>query len=74
MSFLHSVLQGSVVDSVSNASHVIYPAPPPSQSADDFFRPVSVKGRNATVHWWFSPDRWGGSREVVTEVRGGGKE
>ena len=50
--------QGSVVDSVTSASHVIYPAPPPSQgTGDEFFRPVSVKGRNATVHWWYTPDR-----------------
>ena len=52
-------VQGSVVDVVTSASHVIYPAPPPSQSpGDEFFRPVTVKGRNATVHWWYTPDRY----------------
>ncbi|CAI8054691.1 SWI/SNF complex subunit SMARCC2 [Geodia barretti] len=51
--------QGSVVDVVTSASHVIYPAPPPSQSpGDEFFRPVTVKGRNATVHWWYTPDSY----------------
>lgn len=44
---------------MTSASHVIYPAPPPSQSpGDEFFRPVAIKGRNATVHWWYTPDRY----------------
>ena len=50
--------QGVIVESVEEASHVIYPPPPPSPNDEEYVRPLLVRGKNVLVHWWYYPDRW----------------
>lgn len=50
--------QGVIVESVEEASHVIYPPPPPSPNDEEYVRPLLVRGKTVLVHWWYYPDRW----------------
>ncbi len=46
------------MDRVEEASHVVYPAPPPSPPDVEYLRPLDVRGKSVLVHWWYFPDRW----------------
>ena len=52
--------QGVVCSNESSATHIIMPSPEPSSNEDndDYYRPLLVKGKSITVHWWFYPDRY----------------
>ena len=50
--------QGVLVESREEASHVIYPAPPPNPPNEEYFRLLEVRGKGLLVHWWYFPDRW----------------
>ncbi|XP_064396564.1 SWI/SNF complex subunit SMARCC2-like isoform X2 [Halichondria panicea] len=50
--------QGVVVERVEEASHVVYPAPPPSPPEEEYLRPLDVRGKAVLVHWWYFPDSY----------------
>lgn len=54
----HYIGQGAIVESVEEATHIIYPPPPPSPSDEEYVRPLQVRGKTVLVHWWYYPDRW----------------
>lgn len=51
--------QGQVCTSEVEATHIIMPGggPSPDESGNEYFRPLHVKGKMMTVHWWYYPDR-----------------
>ena len=57
--------QGVVVETVEEASHVIYPPPPPA-AEEEYVRPLQLRGKGGVlVHWWYLPDRWALIRAVT---------
>lgn len=52
------VWQGVIVESVEDATHIIYPPPPPNPADEEYVRPLLLRGKNALVHWWYYPNRY----------------
>ena len=48
--------QGVVCSTESNATHIIMPSASFTDDTDDYYRPLLVKGKCMTVHWWFYPE------------------
>ncbi|EDV20915.1 uncharacterized protein TRIADDRAFT_31063 [Trichoplax adhaerens] len=49
--------QGSIVDQINVATHVVYPPPPPIPD-EDWLRPLHKRNNLVLVHWWYFPDSY----------------
>ena len=45
------------MDSVEEATHIVYPPPPPNPVDEEYVRPLEIRGKHALVHTWYYPDR-----------------
>lgn len=50
-------MQGVVVELVEEATHIVYPPPPPNPPDEEYIRPLELRGKYASVHTWYYPDR-----------------
>lgn len=48
------------MEAVEDATHIVYPPPPPNPVDEDYVRPLDIRGKHALVHTWYYPDRYVG--------------
>lgn len=51
------VVQGQIVEAVEEATHIVYPPPPPNPVDEEYVRLLEQRGKHGLVHTWYYPDR-----------------
>lgn len=48
--------QGTIAESPDDASHIVYPPVPTTDTSEEYVRLVMKRDRSALIHWWYFPD------------------
>ncbi|CAN8013492.1 unnamed protein product [Ixodes persulcatus] len=48
--------QGTIAESQDDASHIVYPPAPVTDTSEEYVRLVMKRDRSALIHWWYFPD------------------
>jgi SWI/SNF related-matrix-associated actin-dependent regulator of chromatin subfamily C len=69
--------RGTVLEQQENATHVVHPPVPVPPDGDDWVRVVEKRGRNALIHYYFTPesyDTWLPNADLEQEPAGAGQQ
>lgn len=50
--------QGTISETLDEASHIVYPLVPKIEGSDEWVRVVMKRDKNIMLHWWFYPDSY----------------
>ncbi|XP_064471022.1 SWI/SNF complex subunit SMARCC2-like isoform X3 [Ornithodoros turicata] len=62
--------QGTIAESPDDATHIVYPPMPSTDTSEEYVRLVVKRERSALIHWWYFPDSfdtWVNGLEVDME-------
>ncbi|XP_075749557.1 SWI/SNF- related protein mor isoform X5 [Rhipicephalus microplus] len=48
--------QGTIAESPDDATHIVYPPVPTTDTSEEYVRLVMKRDRSALIHWWYFPD------------------
>lgn len=48
--------QGTIAESLDDATHIVYPPVPTTDTSEEYVRLVLKRERSALIHWWYFPD------------------